>query len=286
MTHTTTVNFVVKRLFYTLFILVGAVSNLHAQEFALGVKAGALTSWSVYGDKDDRKFFDSKSTFGYYGAGIITFPLKKNYSCVIEGGYSQKGRTVIFNEGSGKNKATYYFTDAALLLRRSFKVNVVKNIPTEVFVNIGPHVNYWLGGKGRIGSTSNDGSPYTVVFNEEADLGQFDKMYLNNINRWMFGLDIGVGVMAPINKTQNVIVELRFTSGHTFYGDRNSASYSWVSFEDNLRANEKVLSLTAAYMFGFNIQESKKGKSTKDKEVHRKPVKKNKKKKNVRRSII
>ena len=142
MALTTTVNFVVKRLFYALFILMGASGNLYAQEFALGVKAGALTSWSVYGDKDDKKFFDSKATFGFHGAGIITFPLKKKYSCVIEGGYSQKGRSILFNEGSSKNKATYYFTDAALLLRRSFKINVVKNIPTELFVNIGPHINY------------------------------------------------------------------------------------------------------------------------------------------------
>jgi len=282
--------FFAKRLFFTLFILSGVTSNLYGQQFALGAKAGPLTSWSVYGDKDDGKLFDSKATFGFFGAGIITFPLKNNYSCVIEGGYSQKGRDIIFNGGNGQNTAKYQFFDAGLLLRRSFKFNLAKNLPSEVFVNIGPHINYWIGGSGHIGTVDNDGSPYTVVFNEDVDLEQFDKMFLNDINRWMFGIDIGVGLMAPITPTQNVLVELRFTSGHTFYGERNSASYSWVEFQDNLRANEKVLSLTAAYMFGFNIQESRKGRSTKDKEVHRKKVNKKKKKRpsstNLFRSIF
>lgn len=273
------VNFFGKLCFLSLTILLVVTSTAHGQEFSLGLKAGPLASWSVLGDKEDRKEFDNKITYGFYGAAIITFPLSNNYSCVIEGGYSQKGRSVRFNDGFGKNVATYNYTDAALLLRRSFKVNLGKNIPSELIVNIGPHINYWLGGKGRIGSADNDGSPYKVVFNQEADLGQFDKMYLNDINRWLFGIDLGVGLMAPITKTQNVLVELRFTSGHTFYGARNSASYSWVSFEDNLRANEKVVSITGAYTFGFNLQEAKKGKSTKDKEVNRKPVNKNKKRK-------
>jgi len=276
---TTTPKILFKGLIFSIIISFGILHKAHAQEFSLGVKAGALASISVYGDKDDGKQFDSKPTPGFYVAGILAFPLKNNYACVLEGGFSQHGRSIRFNEGYGKNTATYSFTDAALLLRKGFNIQLGKDVPSSVYFNIGPHINYWLSGKGRVGTIENDGAAYTVVFEQEPDLGQFDKMYLNNINRWMFGLDIGVGLEAPITKTQHLQVELRFTSGHTFYGDRNSATYSWIEFEDNLRANEKVLSLTAAYTFGFNIQESKKGKSTMDKNVKRKPVNKNKKRK-------
>jgi hypothetical protein len=268
--------FVSKRFFFTLFISLSTVVQLFGQEFSLGLKAGPLLAWSRFGDRMDAKQFDNRPVIGFYGAGIIGFPLGKSYSCILEGGFSQKGRHLRFNDGYGKNKATYYYTDAVLLLRRGYTVNLGPYLPADIFVNIGPHINYWLGGKGTIGLADNDGSPYSVVFDQEPDLGQFDKMYLNNVNRWLFGLDIGVGMIAPITKTQKVLVELRYTSGHTFYGNRNSATYSWVEFEDNLRANEKVLSITAAYMFGFNLQEAKKGRSTKDKEVKRKPVKKNK----------
>jgi hypothetical protein len=80
---------------------------------------------------------------------------------------------------------------------------------------------------------------------------------------------------APIKKTQRVLVEFRFTWGHTFYGSRASAYYNWVQFTDNnMRANEKVLSLTAAYIFDFDLREGKKGHSTKDRENNRKPKRK------------
>jgi len=291
MMRSTATKFICKALIFSVILFSCIGHTAHAQEFALGLKAGPLMSWSVYGDRDDGKDFESKITPGFYAAGIIAFPLKNNYTCVLEGGFSQHGRSILFNEGSGKNKATYSFTDAVLLLRKGYNIRLGKDVPSSVYFNIGPHINYWLGGKGRISSIAtiieddgirtieNEGAAYTVVFDQEPDLGQFDKMYLNNINRWMFGLDLGVGLQAPITATQHIQVELRFTAGHTFYGDRNSATYSWIEFEDNLRANEKVISLTAAYTFGFNLQESKKGKSNKDKDVKRKPVKKNKKRK-------
>jgi hypothetical protein len=246
------------------------------QEFTLGVKAGALLSLPVFGDRDDYDDFDLDPTFGYQLGGIIGFPLKKNYSCIIEGGFSQRGRRITWGDNSGLNRATYSFFEGDLLLRRGFPVNLGKDLPAQVFVNIGPHVSYWISGTGRVGNVENDGSPYTVVFDQEPDLGQFDKMYLNNVNRWMFGIDIGVGLQAPITPKQKLLVELRFMSGHTFYGDRNSATYSWVAFQDNLRANEKILSLSAGYTFGLSQQESRMGKSTKDKEIKRKPVKKKK----------
>jgi hypothetical protein len=98
----------------------------------------------------------------------------------------------------------------------------------------------------------------------------FDKMYLRDVNRWLFGIDIGVGFNAPLKRNRKLSTELRFTSGHTFFGTKYSASNRTLGFTDNLRANEKVISLTVAYVIDVNVQEGRKGKSTKDKEVKRK----------------
>lgn len=231
-------------------------------------------TWSVYGDDYDGRNTDGKLKFGYYGAGIISFPLKDNYSCVIEGGFSQKGRNVRFEDM--KNEATYYFIDAALLLRKSFHIQLGKNIPATCFVNVGPHISYWLGGKGVIGDKNGDGVDYKIKFVDTLRLDQadFKTMYMVEANRWLFGADIGIGMTAPIRSTQRVLVEFRFTWGHTFYGGQTSARYSDINFTDtNMRSNERVLSITAAYMFDFDLREAKKGRSTKDKEVKRKPVK-------------
>lgn len=252
-----------------------ASTSLFAQKFSLGAKAGPLVVWTKYGDKDYGKTIENDPKYGFYAAGIISFPLKNNYSCVIEGGFSQKGRNVKFGNGDDQNRATYYFIDAALLLRKSFKFNLGKNIPADWFINVGPHISYWLGGNGTIGPVGSDGIKYKIKFSDTLDLSNFSTMYMVGANRWLFGADIGVGMEAPITQTQRIMVELRFTWGHTYFGNKDTQNYSWIAFTDNnMQANEKVLSLTLAYMFDIDLQKNKTGKSTKDKEVHRKPVKK------------
>lgn len=247
--------------------------SVHAQKFSLGVKAGPLISWAAFGDKADKDDFTSKPKIGYAGSGFISFPLKNNYSCVIEGGFSQKGRRILFGGGDIENNAVYQFLDGTLLLRRSFPLNLGKNVPGTWFINMGPHISYWLSGKGEIGPTGTPTTSYTVVF-EKTYTGAIDnKMYLNDVNRYLFGIDFGIGMTAPVRATQRVGCELRFTSGHTFYGRRNSASYSYVDFEDNLRANEKVFTFSVMYMFDFDLKKGKTGRSTKDKETGRKRIK-------------
>ena len=247
-----------------------SIAPTFGQKFSMGVKGGVLWNKPIFGDKGDKSLYEHKIRFGYQLGGFISFPLKGKYDCVIEGGFAQRGRTFLFGNGSYQNKATYNFVEMALLLRREFKFNIGKNIPADWYFNVGPNISYWLSGKGTIGSITNDGTKYKVVFNEPADLGDFKTIYLNDINRWLFGVNVGVGMHAPITKTQRVSIEARFMWGHTYYGAKNSASYSWVSFEDNLKANEKFLSLTAAYTFDFDLQKAKAGHSTKDREINRK----------------
>lgn len=266
-----------KLLFISLVLALLQSGGLYAQKFSLGLKAGPLGLKSTYGDKDEGKLIEDKVKWGYYTAGFVSFPLKNNYSCVVEAGFSRKGRNVYFDNGNSKNFATYHFIDAALLLRRSFKFYLGKNVPADWFFNVGPHISYWLNGKGHLGSRDADGTAYDIKFvnSGTGDITDFNTVYMVDANRWLFGIDMGIGMTAPIRSTQRVMTELRFTWGHTNYGQIRTANYpSWSGFTDkNMRANEKVLSLTLAYMWDFNVQESRKGHSTKDKEVKRKKVK-------------
>jgi hypothetical protein len=249
----------------------------HSQNFSLGVKAGPLLSWASFGDKADRDNFKNKAKPGYFAAGFISFPLKDNYSFQTEVGFSQRGRKVLFSNEEWENNATYYYIDMGMLLRRSFKFNLGKNIPANWFINVGPHINYWLGGKGEV--TAGGSYSYTLVFDKlptQPTEPDFDKMYLQKVNRWLFGIDFGLGFNAPLKNSQRIFTELRFHSGHTFFGTKTSASNRTLGFEDNLRANQKTISLSVAYVFDFNLREQRKGKSTKDKETHRKIPKRRK----------
>jgi hypothetical protein len=248
----------------------------HAQKFSLGMKAGPLLTWANFGDKDDKDVFSHKVKPGFTAQGLINFPLKNDYSFQTEVGFSQRGRKFLFNDDTWENNATYYFIDIAMMLRKSFKFQLGKNIPANWFINIGPHISYWIDGKGEVSVNTGSSYPYTIVYSkmpESPPSPDFDSMYLTGINHWLFGLDFGIGFIAPIKSSQNLVTELRFTSGHTYYGSKTSASNRTLGFADNLMTNEKFLSITVAYTFDFDLRKMKMGRSNKDKEMHRKPTK-------------
>src|SRR5215204_6364179 len=60
-------------LFYILF-----VAPSYGQEYSLGIKGGPLITLASFGDKDDKDEFSHEPKIGYYIAGLVSFPLKKN----------------------------------------------------------------------------------------------------------------------------------------------------------------------------------------------------------------
>lgn len=261
--------------FCALLILV-SITSAYTQKFTLGVKAGTTLSINSFGDKDDKDQFTNLWKPGIFGAGLINFPMKKNFSYQAEMGFSQRGRKIEFNERTWSNSATYYYLDLSMVLRKSYPLNWASDIQGTWFFNIGPRVSYWLNGKGTV--TSGGSYNYTLAFDtppEEPLAPDFDKMYMTDVNRWLFGLDFGVGVDAPTRAMQKFVVELRFTSGHTYFGAQNGAFNRTLGFVDNLRANEKIISLSIDYTLTRELNQSKKGKSTKTE------IKKGKPRKNI-----
>lgn len=252
--------------------------HVSAQKFAVGVKAGGTLSQSWFGDNDDKDNYTNSVKGGFFAAGLVNLPLKDRFSFQTEFGYAQRGRKIKFNEGTWDNNATYRYLDGVMLLKKSYPLKWTQNIKGTWFFNIGPRISYWLNGNGTItsggfyidenGTTqiSKGGSyDYKIKFSESpevVDAPDFNTMYLTDVNRWLFGLDFGVGVDAPTTKLQRFVFEVRLTSGHTFYGGKNSAFNRTLGFNDNLRANEKILSISVDYTLNKEVREGKKGKST------------------------
>ncbi len=239
-----------------------------SQPFSLGIKGGPNVTLAAYEDRDLQKQFSPLPMPGYFVGGFIKFPLKNDYAFTSEFAYTRKGRVTRFNE-NWTNRANYHFADMSMALRRSFQVKLGKNIPAHYFFSVGPNVSYWLKGAGKVSVNPGGSSKYEVVFNGTPD-ANFFKNYYNDVNRWLFGIDLGVGGDAPILKNQRVYAEARFTWGHTYMGRKNSSSYMEIlGFEDNLRANFQTFSFILTYALDFDLRNRKKGKSTKDKEVKR-----------------
>jgi len=244
-----------------------------AQKYTWGIKTGGTVSINSFIDQTDKDEFSSDAKAGFFAAGLINLPLKKNLSLQTELGFSQRGRTTKFNYDSSVHTASYQFLELGVLGRKSFPIKWGEHIPGNWFLNAGPRISHWLSGKGNVSGVQP--FDYRVVFGplSEVPLVEPDEMYLQKTNRWLFALDVGIGIDAPVRKTHDFIVELRYSYGFIPYGNRNSAYNSTPGFRDSLKATEQVLSLSVGYTFTHDLKEKKKGKSTKQDRKKLKPRK-------------
>ena len=255
----------VRRNFFLTICMFLVVNMVSAQKYSLGLRAGGTLNWASFRDKQQKDTFSVKPSTGFNVGALIGFPLKNNYSVIIEGGFSQKSRT-IKDFTLLENHATYRFVDGSLLLRKAYKFNLGENVPADWFFNIGPEVGYWLSGKGYF-TAGGPRYPYQIEFDKAPD-GDMNYLYYNSANRVFFALVIGVGMKAPLRNNTSITTELRFVSGHTNLGS-NKYDYptrewyaSLLNYEDTLRMNMKIISLSVAYTYDFDKVEARKGKST------------------------
>ena len=243
----------------------GVAFSGYAQKFTVGVKAGFGLNWASFGSKPQKDTFATGSVYGYGGGFQIGFPLKKEFQVMIEGGYVKKGRALKFDRNRWVNRSFYNMIDANMLLRKSYKFHIAKNVPTSWFFELGPEINYVLNGYGSV--TVNNGRPYEYkIYYDKAFDRSIDKVFYNNPNRWLFGLIGGVGFKAPLKNNHHIAIQLRFISGHTWIGKKKSSSQNGLfGYEDTLKTNIKTVSASVAYTLDFDVQQSRKGKSTLDK---------------------
>jgi hypothetical protein len=245
---------------FSILLLLLAAEVSEAQKFNLGVKVGGSVTWPGFGDREDKDVFSRRLKAGYATALLIDFPLKNNYNVVLEGGYSKKGRRLVFDNNRWENNTTYQFIDMGMVLRRSFNFQLRKNVPSQWFINMGPEINYIFDARGKILVLDNPW-PYTVTYDQDGPTPT--SVNQRNVNDWLFNIGLGVGLKTPLHKNQHLVVELRFLSGHTFLGKKDSRS-EWVNlnFQDTLRTNLKSFVISIGYTLDRDIQEGRKGKST------------------------
>jgi hypothetical protein len=238
----------------------------YGQKYSLGVKAGPLINWANFGDREEKDELSSGIKLGYSAGVVVSFPLKHDFDFFAEGAYSQKGRRLRFEDDTWLNNSTYRFIDLTMLLRKSYTFRLEKNIPSQWYFNIGPEISYWLSGKGYV-TVDGPEYPYTMVFEETGDGNPYKNMYLKDVNRFLFGLSLGVGFRAPLLRSQHLNTEIRFVSGHTYLGKKDSAYLPYLGYNDTMKMNLKVINIILSYTLDFDVQKSRTGKSTLDKKM-------------------
>jgi hypothetical protein len=267
----------VVQLLLALFIVIS--HDTCGQKYSLGLRGGASITWPGFGDPEAKDLFNRRIKPGFHVGILLGFPLRTNYDLLFEGGVSQRGRVLTFNEGHDwQNSLTMRMADMSMMLRRSFRFMLKKNTPSDVFIGIGPEVNYWISSKGYLKVGQGPKYRYQGVFGNEPPATDGYSLRMQNVNRWLFSLGIGFGIKMPLNQRQHLTTEFRFLSGHTFLGKANSTgpesgpgNIIWGdgNMQDTMKTNLKTFNVTLAYTLDFDVKESRKGKSTIKKKLRR-----------------
>ncbi|UXX78921.1 PorT family protein [Reichenbachiella carrageenanivorans] len=178
----------------------------------------------------------------------------------------------LYPDQSIDSKTVNHFLTAPLMARVVF----MQNSRFKVFVEAGPRLSWWLGGKGTLNSdeieenASVPGQPadFKVEF-VKAEMGDIevtdytDKLLVTKPNRLQYALDFGVGWLFDITPSQRVIVDAKVSFAHSNMAFNDGVAFSSITeYNEDLEYRSHMVMVSVAYMFGYNPALAAKGKST------------------------
>ena len=239
--------FVVFRLAIGFLILIGPASQGFSQTF-FGFKAGVNANKISFAEQVYKDFYDTKFKLGYTAGAVFLIENKEKYGLYTEFLYSVKGKSIESNANDYEtNIASYQYLDFPVMFRVKF------NQPKfDWFVQLGPELSYWLGGKGAFKVYEPDRDvfttyEYTVNFGEPQNTS--DYLNVAEANRIQVGLAVGGGMIWDLKNGNYVSLDVRYTFGHTYVGGYESASIPNIGLEDNLEYTNNIATISAVYYF-------------------------------------
>ncbi|MEO9806154.1 MAG: outer membrane beta-barrel protein [Reichenbachiella sp.] len=247
----------------------------HAQ-FWFGPKVGGqiiLPRYQVAAHKDS---FNVSSKVNWHAGLAMDYSTEGAFEVHTEVVYLRVNNRVrpkgLFPDQSLDNKTVNHFITAPLMARVVF----MKNSRFKVFVEAGPRLSWWLGGKGTIisdeteenASIPGEAVNYDILFLdkelEELNVGDYtDKLIVTKPNRLQYALDFGVGWLFDVTPTQRVIVDAKISWAHSNLAFTDGTRFSNINdYREDTEYRSHMFMVSIAYMFGFNPELTLKGKSS------------------------
>ncbi len=240
------------------------------QKYGFGLRVGPSLTIPTITDRSQKEDFRPWPRTGYHIGGVVTMPLKLEYTFIAELGFDRVGRKWQAAETGWYYNYHYNLITASMALRRSINDIFKKELTEDVYFSFGPSVSYLVSGGGKLttpnGAVTNfrmkltDQDPVTWDKTANGDLGTY---FINKPNRMLLGLDLGFGTDIPVTRNQTIYAEVRMNWGHTNIGTRETTNrFNLLNFEDTMQVSLKTISLTGIYTFTYETRRSRQGKST------------------------
>ncbi|CAN5452858.1 hypothetical protein BH23BAC1_BH23BAC1_17420 [soil metagenome] len=244
-----------------LIFLLLLTSNMLLAQLLIGPKAGIQLATTSFSNRLD--YSDSVNSLfkpGFNLGSVLNLEVNKSFSLQFELNYSLQGRLIkgVYDQYL-KHKAHDHYLNLPGLLRYHWSKKRIK-----YFLNAGPSLSYWLGGSGKISSSSiasNDQEfiKYSISFKEPQN--ESGKVFIQEANRLQIGVDFGAGVQLPVKRGQKLMLEARYNLGHSYLGKKFSVQNNIPDYSDNLETSHSIINVSAAYVFSRQLNGWKRGKS-------------------------
>ncbi|MBC6399830.1 MAG: PorT family protein [Ekhidna sp.] len=221
--------------------------------------------------------FNIPKNWNFQAGLAVSYSATDRYAVYGELLYEKIGKKITDLATDGENvstEMTNHFLSVPVMLRIT-----LGRVPFHYYINGGPRISFWLGGKGKISLEEFDESTpagidenenalpveYTITFKESAllEADNFDPAYISNPNRLQFGLTAGGGLFFDIQGGGRLQFDFRYTWVHSNMGTNDSDDFlAFDSYRENFEYYHGIATLGVAYMFDYNSQLKRKGKST------------------------
>jgi len=258
---------------YLFLVILGllTMSKLYGQ-FWVGPKFGGQLATHNYQSKTRLDSFDIKSDFNFHAGIAIDYQTEGRFGVHTEITYLRMGTQVVNKDMTAAgalldivdSRATHHFLTAPMLARVVFGTGQLK-----FFVNAGPRLSYWLGSSGNIeadelieaGEMDID---YKVVYGSFNEfIGESNIQIIESPNRLQYALDIGGGIMFDISEEQRIMLDLRYSFGHSnmAFNEGNSLA-DLAEYQEDMEYRSNMFMFSVAYLIGYSPSMQKKGKSS------------------------
>ena len=254
-----------KKLLVTAFVLL-ALGNFCAAQYWFGPKVGFNRTDHNYQSETYRDSFNIQSNYNFEAGVVLTYEASRRYSVHTELIFERSGRNLENRENIPRatSKSNSGYLSIPLLLRYN-----LGRAPYLFYVNGGVKLSYWLFNNGRIENAFlEEGVPpfreYRLRINRGSTI-ESNRLALQEANRLQYALLIGVGANLDLRNKTRVMVDLRYSFGHSNQGFNGSPDFNFGDYVENFEYRNNTISLSIGYLFEYDAQLKRKGRSTNSK---------------------
>ncbi len=249
-------------------------------QYWFGPKVGFSYIEHNYKDENYKDTFQIENDFNFQAGAAFSYTATDRYSVYGELVYERVSKSLKdrFTDGDNvKAEMTNHFISVPVMLRIT-----LGKVPFHYFINGGPSLRYWLGGNGTHDLASfeeflidENGDPlvvdYKLTFNSDnSSPGDFSTAFVDEPNRVQFGLTLGAGAYFDLASGGRLQLDFRYTWVHSNMASNSPDDTNLIRgspgdldfYRENMEYYNNIATIGLAYLFGYDANLKRKGRST------------------------